>query len=123
MVFTGILTAITIVGIIIAWLPIWLGVLLFQAAGRIDTAFATEDEMSLRESLAKLKTFFVIQGVLLLIYIAIAVGAILLGGLRRSRLSVSNRHPVWRSSPWRSDRVATPFRDAGSERTAGCRRT
>ena len=47
----------------------------------IQTAFATEDEMSLRESLAKLKTFFVIQGVLLLIYIAIAVGAILLGGL------------------------------------------
>ena len=81
MVITGVLTALTIVGIIIAWLPIWLGVLLFQAAGRIETAFATEDEMSLRESLAKLKTFFVIQGVLLLIYIAIAVGAILLGGL------------------------------------------
>ena len=29
MVIAGIFTAITIVGIIIAWLPIWLGVLLF----------------------------------------------------------------------------------------------
>ena len=81
MVIAGVLTALTIVGLIVAWLPIWLGVLLFQAAGRIEVAFATADEMSLRESLAKLKTFFVIQGVLLLIYLAVAVGAVLLGGL------------------------------------------
>ncbi|MDE0659309.1 MAG: hypothetical protein F4029_02500 [Gammaproteobacteria bacterium] len=84
LVITGILTALSIVGLIIAWLPIWLGVLLFQAAGRIELAFATDDEMSLRESLAKLKTFFVIQGVLLLIYLAVVVGAVgiaFLGGL------------------------------------------
>lgn len=81
MVITGILTALSIVGIIIAWLPIWLGVVLFQAASRIDSAFVTQDEMLLRESLAKLKTYFVIQGVLLLIYLAIVVAFVLLGGL------------------------------------------
>ncbi|MCY3840305.1 MAG: DUF5362 family protein [Gammaproteobacteria bacterium] len=82
MVFTGILTAITIVGILIAWLPIWLGVLLFQAAGRVDVAFATEDEVLLRESLAKLKTFFLVQGVLVLIYLGIVVAlAAHMGGL------------------------------------------
>ena len=80
MVFTGILTALFIVGILIAWLPIWLGVVLFQAAGRIDSAFTTENEALLRESLAKLKTYFVIQGVLLLIYLIAAV-VFLLGGL------------------------------------------
>lgn len=79
MVITGILTALTVVGIIIAWLPIWLGVLLFQAAERIERAFAIADEMLLREALAKLKTFFVIQGVLLLVYLAVAVGSVLLG--------------------------------------------
>lgn len=81
MVITGILTALSIVGIIIAWLPIWLGVVLFQAASRIDSAFVTQDEALLRESLAKLKTYFVIQGVLLLIYLAIVVAFVLLGGL------------------------------------------
>ncbi len=81
MLITGILTALTIYGIIIAWLPMWLGGLLFQAARRIDTAFATDDEVLLRESLAKLKTYFVIQGVLLLIYLAIVVGVVLLGGI------------------------------------------
>jgi len=30
----GIITALTIVGILIAWLPIWMGVLLFQAGSR-----------------------------------------------------------------------------------------
>ena len=37
--------------------------------------------MSLYESLTKLKTFFVIQGVLLLIYFSVTVGVVLLGGL------------------------------------------
>ena len=69
MLVIGIVTALSIVGIVIAWLPIWLGVLLFQAAGRIETAFATEDAGLFRESLAKLKTSFVIQSVLLLIYL------------------------------------------------------
>ena len=77
MLVIGIGTALTIVGIVIAWLPIWLGVLLFQAAGRIDTAFATEDAGYLRESLAKLKTYFVIQGVLLLIYLVFVALAVL----------------------------------------------
>ena len=34
----GALSALTIVGIIIAWAPIWMGVLLFQAGSRADEA-------------------------------------------------------------------------------------
>lgn len=55
--------------------------LLFQAAGRVDAAFATQDEVHLRESLAKLKTFFVVQGVLLLVYLGFIVVFVLMGGL------------------------------------------
>jgi hypothetical protein len=34
----GIVQALSIVGIIIAWLPIWMGVLMFQAGSSIDAA-------------------------------------------------------------------------------------
>ena len=81
MIIVGILTALTIVGILIAWLPIWLGALLFQAAGRVESAYAAEDELLLTASLSKLKTFFVIQGVLLLIYLGVAIVFLMMGGL------------------------------------------
>jgi hypothetical protein len=43
MIIYGVLVAITIIGIIIAWLPIWMGVLLFQCAGQIERAHAADD--------------------------------------------------------------------------------
>jgi len=69
----GALTAITIVGIIIAWLPIWIGVLLMQSAGALERAQLAGDAVSLKDSLAKLRTYFVIQGVLILVGIALSV--------------------------------------------------
>ncbi|WP_266170430.1 DUF5362 domain-containing protein [Dyella subtropica] len=69
----GAITAITIVGIIIAWLPIWIGVLLMQSAGSIERAQLSGDAVALKEALAKLKTYFVIQGVLYLVGIALMV--------------------------------------------------
>ncbi|WP_430387484.1 DUF5362 domain-containing protein [Dyella sp. 20L07] len=63
----GALTAITIVGIIFAWLPIWIGVLLMQSANAIERAQQSGDATALKESLAKLRTYFVIQGVLILV--------------------------------------------------------
>ena len=69
----GAITAITIVGILIAWLPIWIGVLLMQSAGSIERAQRAGDAVALKESLAKLKTYFVIQGVLYIVGIALMV--------------------------------------------------
>ena len=65
-VYGGIL-AITIVGIVIAWLPIWTGVLLYQAATLVDRAYTSGDEHVLTESLGKLKLYFTIAGVLALL--------------------------------------------------------
>lgn len=87
MFINGVFTALSIVGIIIAWLPIWMGVLLFQSAGAIERAYNSEDENALVEALSKIKTYFVIMGVLSLIgviFFAIAfmfgfLGAILSG--------------------------------------------
>jgi hypothetical protein len=69
----GAITAITIVGIVIAWLPIWTGVLLMQASNAIERAQMSGDSSALKESLARLRTYFIIQGVLYLVGIAIFV--------------------------------------------------
>jgi hypothetical protein len=79
MIIYGVLTALTIIGIIIAWLPIWMGVLLFQSAGQIDQAYSTNDETALATSLGKLKTYFTIMGILTLIGIVLFVVGFLLG--------------------------------------------
>ena len=73
MIIQGVITGLTIVGIIICWLPIWLGVLLFQAASSVETAQMTGNKPDLVQSLGKLKTYFVINGVLTLVML-IGVG-------------------------------------------------
>ena len=69
----GAVTALTIVGIVIAWLPIWTGVLLMQASSAIERAQMSGDSSALKESLARLRTYFIIQGVLYLVGIVVAV--------------------------------------------------
>src|SRR5690606_20838927 len=43
MIITGALQVLTIIGILWAWLPIWLGVLLFQSASAAEQASASGD--------------------------------------------------------------------------------
>lgn len=84
MIVVGALYAITIVGLVIAWLPIWLGVLLFQASSRIEYAYEGGGAVSFMESLGKLKIYFIINGVVVLVsLILVVLGALvgLLGGL------------------------------------------
>ena len=71
----GIIYAITIIGLIVAWLPIWLGVLLIQVSNRINDAHLADQERSLWDVLWKLKTFFKVLGMATLIYlILVALG-------------------------------------------------
>ena len=67
MIIYGAIMALTIVGIIIAWLPIWMGILLFQSASTVEQAYQTGDQMALHTSLSKLKTYFTIMGVMSLL--------------------------------------------------------
>lgn len=83
----GVLAALTIVGIIIAWLPIWLGVILYQAGSSSEQAYFNGDKFSLTKSLNQLKLYFTISGVLALIgiltwviiFIVFLVGGIAFG--------------------------------------------
>ena len=81
MIIYGVLVALSIVGLIVAWLPIWIGVLLFQAAGAIDVAYNQGDQEAAIRAMDKLKVYFIINGVLLLIGILFAIAGVFLGGM------------------------------------------
>lgn len=68
----GALIALSIIGLVIAWLPIWMGLLLMRSANAIERAQLSGDADALKESLAKLRTYFVVLGVLILVGIIIS---------------------------------------------------
>jgi hypothetical protein len=77
----GILQAITLWGLIICWLPIWMGILIFRAASAVEIAQLNGDKAQLFASLNHLKTFFTIQGVIMLIMIVLSgIGLLIAGG-------------------------------------------
>ncbi|MDE2235350.1 MAG: hypothetical protein KGL13_02270 [Gammaproteobacteria bacterium] len=73
MIIGGVLEAISIVGIVFAWLPIWLGVLLCMAASSLNKANMTGDADQLQLMLGRLKMYFVVQGVVSLIVIVLGI--------------------------------------------------
>jgi hypothetical protein len=70
----GVGQALSLVGILWAWLPIWMGVLLFQAGSNIEPAAQFGDKFAFLRSMGSLKTYFAIQGVMTLISIFLIVG-------------------------------------------------
>ena len=63
----GVILALTIIGLIVAWLPIWMGVLLNRAANQAQDATRSGDEASAIQATSSLKTIFLVQGILVLI--------------------------------------------------------
>ena len=72
--FLGILSIIagasqmlSLVGILWGWLPLWMGILLYQAANAAETARLSGDPYALASALGKVKTYFMINGILTLL--------------------------------------------------------
>lgn len=80
MIIYGVVMIFTIVGIIICWLPIWMGLLLMKTANGIEAAQAGGDKSALVTAMSKLKTFFTIQGILALIGIIFVVVTMIITG-------------------------------------------
>jgi hypothetical protein len=79
---SGAFTALSLVGIIIAWLPIWLGVLLIQAASNISNAKIKNDSNELVKMMEKLRLYFILQGIIFIVMIAfVVIGMVLVGGM------------------------------------------
>jgi len=76
----GALMALSLVGIVVAWLPIWIGVLLTQAASRGDEFVTKTTPADLIEYHSKLKTVFTILGIVAIIAL-IGLGITLIIGL------------------------------------------
>jgi len=88
----GALQVLTIIGIIIAWLPIWTGILLFQSASAAEQAYLGGNQDAMTRSLSKLRTYFIIMGILTLIAIIVMILALIFGALGAffSALSISH---------------------------------
>lgn len=75
----GALQALTIVGIVVAWLPIWLGIILTQAAGKGNDFVERGNPADLVEYHSKVKTYFTILGILAIIALVGAGISLIIG--------------------------------------------
>ena len=88
LILMGAACAITIWGIIFCWIPIWLGVLLIKSASGMEAAHEASDADSLLQALKRLKTGFIILGILMALELLGAViGLFVMGGLFIAGLS------------------------------------
>jgi len=69
----GCLQVLTIFGIVIAWLPIWMGVVLTKAGSKAGEYADKGDFTSLEGLTGRLKTYFTISGIMMIVSFAIAV--------------------------------------------------
>lgn len=77
-IIAGIFTAITVIGLLFAWLPIWMGILMWQIANRAKEAAISGDRLSGESAQNKTKTLFIIMGVITLLYFLFTIGYIVL---------------------------------------------
>jgi len=80
LIINGVAAIFTLVGIVVCWLPIWMGILLFKAASMVEVAQANGDKVQLLESLKKIKTYFIINGILMLIALIFIVVSLIISG-------------------------------------------
>lgn len=68
----GVLTILSLWGILICWLPIWMGALLCGVSNQIRTAFEADNESAGRTAMEKLGTYFRIMGILTVVGFVLA---------------------------------------------------
>jgi multidrug efflux pump subunit AcrB len=76
MIIYGAFAALSIIGIVVAWLPIWLGVLLNKAANKIEQAHYSGNKQDMLEAQKTFASFFTIYGVIALIGIILSILAV-----------------------------------------------
>jgi amino acid permease len=80
LIIDGVMLAITGIGLLICWLPIWLGVILFQAAS--DAEMASKGAVvKLLDYVQKVNRFFLIQGILALLILVLSLIVVFFFGM------------------------------------------
>ncbi len=72
-IIAGALQVLTVFGIVIAWLPIWMGIVLTRAGSKAGEYAEKGDMAALEAMTGQLKTYFVISGVLIIVSFALAI--------------------------------------------------
>ena len=67
----GAMVAITGIGIVVAWIPIWLGVLCFKVSNAVEIANHSDSAESLLRSLSKIATMITIVGVVNIVFLVL----------------------------------------------------
>jgi hypothetical protein len=62
LIFYGALSTVTGVAVLVAWVPMWIGVLLFLTSRSISIAYKKNDHQALVQMISRLKTIFTILG-------------------------------------------------------------
>jgi len=75
----GISMALSVVGLVVAWVPIWTGVMLYQAANAAEMALYTGDRDALARALNRLRLFFAVMGVMALLSLLLLAASLFLG--------------------------------------------
>jgi hypothetical protein len=69
----GCLQALSIVGLVIAWLPIWMGIVLTKAGTKASEYANKGDFASLEGMTGQLKTYFTISGIMIIVSFAATI--------------------------------------------------
>ncbi len=78
----GVLQALTLFGILFAWLPIWLGIILNSASNKAQEYGEKGDPQALVAFTGKIKLYFIINGIMMIIsLVAIAISLIVMAVL------------------------------------------
>lgn len=89
----GFALAVSVVGLVICWLPVWVGVLLWQSANRGGSAYVERSTVALSQSLSKLKLMFTVYAVLKIIvvtatlvfmFMCMGIGLVVIAGITLS---------------------------------------
>lgn len=72
-IISGVISVLSVVGIIVAWIPIWLGILLIQSASRANSASSLNKPEELLLMLDKLRLYFAVQGIMLIVILAASI--------------------------------------------------
>ena len=93
----GVIAALSIVGLLYAWLLIWIGVLIYGAGGKVETAYESGNKFTLIEAQRKISTYFVINAVLILVSIIVSALVIVafIGGAMSGFFDHMNYDPVY----------------------------
>jgi hypothetical protein len=85
----GVFSIFTLWGILICWLPIWMGALLCGASNQIRIACESDNEPAAQTAMQKLGTYFRIMGVLsiltVIVFFVAMFAAILIPAIVRAR--------------------------------------